>query len=435
MAPTNKLHIGMSLAPTWLSGKAWRRKDSAIEGLYTRDYFIDIAKRSEAAKLDFVFLPDILYLNMDALKKGAGFSSLDPSILLSSIAHETSHIGLLTTISTTFCEPYIVARQLQSLNWLSKGRIGWNIVTAIGGQENFGLTQMPTAQERYARAREFVDAVQQLWSSFPSDALTMDRDQGRFIDTDLLSPINFEGDHFTIKGPLSVPAYPTDRIPFIQAGASPDGRDFASSIADAIFAAAPNMQAACELRQDLQNRAVDHGRNAQDIRILPGLSLYLADSRAEARELYLETHADADKSVRLKTVMDMTGMDFTDWPDDKPITTSDLPDIPAQVRSRTHAELLHQLIRKEEPTLKDLLNRPEVMGSSHWQVIGTVDDAVETVRNWQDAGAIDGFIAVPGGSVSSMHLCLDQFIPELSAAGLFRKDYDSTSFLGHLLQS
>ncbi|WP_193171459.1 NtaA/DmoA family FMN-dependent monooxygenase [Nisaea nitritireducens] len=432
MSVREKLRIGMSLAPTWLSGDAWRRSDSEIEQVYSSDYALDIAKRSEAAKLDFVFRPDSLFLNVEALESGPGFGSLDPTIQLASIARETSRIGLLTTISTTFVPPYVVARQLQSLNWISGGRVGWNIVTALDGNENFGLSEMPSAQERYERAAEFAEIVRRLWESYPADALLTDRSSGRYADSTQVRPIDHDGTHLRVKGPLNLPAFGNTRIPLVQAGASPDGRNFASSVADAIFASTPDIEAATELRQDLRRRAEEHGRKASDIRLMPGLSLYLAQSRKEAAALFKETHNRMDSARKLDSILAMTGLDLRDWPQQQRVTAADLPPLPEKLRSRTHAELLRRLILREEPTVADLLTRPEVIGSAHWQIIGTVDDAVAEIVKWQSAGAIDGFIAVPGGSVSSMHLVLDELVPRLAEMRLFRSDYSGKTFLDHL---
>ncbi|MEJ8473757.1 NtaA/DmoA family FMN-dependent monooxygenase [Roseibium algae] len=432
MSKTKKLHIGMSLAATWLSGDAWRRQDSNVEGIYSTDYYVDIARRSETAKLDFVFRPDSLFLNPQALDNTPGSASLDPTVLLASIARETSKIGLLSTISTTFYPPYVVARQVQSLNWISNGRAGWNIVTALDGNENFGLPIMPSSQERYDRAAEFTEVVCQLWDSFPNEALKLNRDIGTYSDPSLVQPINHNGTNFSVKGPLNIPNPGHSRIPLFQAGASSVGRNFAASIADAIFASTPDRDAAIELRQDLQKRAEEHGRKPKDIRLLPGLSLYLAESRAEARELFQETHARMDRARKLASIGEMTGLDLNDWPNGRQITERDLPEAPQQVRSRTHSELLRRLIVRDEPTLDSLLMRPEVIGSAHWQIIGTVNDAVEEISEWAAAGAIDGFVAVPGGSVGSMHLVLSEMVPELAEVGLFRKDYSTTTLLGHL---
>ncbi|SMX51068.1 NtaA/DmoA family FMN-dependent monooxygenase [Actibacterium lipolyticum] len=431
---TGKLRIGMSLSPTWLSGEAWRRPDSGVNNLFSPEFYVDIAQRAEAAKLDFVFRPDTLFLNPAALETGPGFASLDPTLLLAAIAKETSHIGLLSTVSTTFLPPYVVARQLMSLHWLSGGRAGWNIVTALDGNRNFGQQHMPPADQRYARAAEFTEVVRALWDSFPNDALRIDRAAGRFADPAQVQPINHQGAHFTVEGPLNLPSYKDARVPLVQAGASGPGRDFAASVSDAIFASTPDMQAAIDLRKDLRDRAAGIGRSAGDIRLLPGLSLYLAPTRKEARELFLDTHARNTRAQRIANVLAMTGLDLTEWPGDRPITAKDLPPAPENPRSRTHSNLLRRMIERDAPTPDALLERPEVIGSAHWQVIGTVGDAVDAIRQWAEAGAIDGFVCVPGGSVTSMHLSLDEVIPALSDLGLFRRDYTATTLLGLLTE-
>jgi FMN-dependent oxidoreductase (nitrilotriacetate monooxygenase family) len=433
MSVAAKLHVGMSLAPTWLSGEAWRRADSDIDGVFSSDYFVDLAQRAEAAHVDFVFRPDTLFLRTEGLETGGGFASMDPTMLLAAIARETSRVGLLSTVSTTFLPPYVVARQIQSLNWLSNGRAGWNIVTALDGHENFGLKQMPSPQERYERAAEFTQVVRKLWASFPNEALKLDRESGRFADSSLVRSVAHEGPHFSVKGPLNLPAH-ASRIPLVQAGASPEGRDFASSVADAVFASTPDMQAAIELRADLRRRAERHGRKPDGVKLMPGLSLYLAETKKEALELFAETHARANRARAFASIRDMTGLDLSDWPLTRIVTASDLPSSPETPRSRTHANLLRRLIERETLSVGDLLQRPEVMGSGHWQVIGTVGDAFETIREWAQAGAIDGFVAVPGGSVASMRLVLERLLPRLGDAGLFRTGYSGHTFAEHLAE-
>ncbi len=305
MSTPKRLHIGMSLAPTWLSGDAWRRPDSNIEGIFGSDFAVDIARRSEAAHLDFVFRPDVSSLPLDVLETGSGFASLDPTVLLAAVARETSRIGLVSTVSTTFYPPYVVARQLQSLHWISNGRAGWNIVTALQGHENFGLDAMPDAEQRYARAAEFTRLVHDLWDSFPREALLVDRESGRYADVSRVRPVDHDGEFLKVKGPLNLPAFGEAGIPLVQAGASESGRDFAASVADLVFAPTPDKEAALELRRDLSRRAERHGRSPRDVRLLPGFSLYLAESREEAREIFMQTHARLDRARKFATIRQM----------------------------------------------------------------------------------------------------------------------------------
>ncbi|TBU98522.1 LLM class flavin-dependent oxidoreductase [Stutzerimonas kirkiae] len=431
MSTRKRLHIGMSLAPAWMTGDAWHRADSNVEGLFSSDFALDIARRAEAAHLDFVFRPDVSYLAVDVLESGFGFTSLDPTLLLASIARETSHIGLVSTISTTFCPPYMAARQLQSLNWLSNGRAGWNIVTALQGHENFGLDQMPSAEERYRWAAEFTQVVHQLWNSFPNEALLIDREQGRYADVSRIKPIDHQGEHLRVKGPLNLPAFKA-RIPLVQAGASDSGRDFAASVADLVFAPTPDKEAALELRHDLSRRAERHGRAARDVRLLPGLNLFLAPTREQARELFMATHGRVDRARRFASIKQLVGLDLSDWPEDRPVRAADLPPASGNPASRTHSSLLRRLIEREPLRLSELLLRPEVISAAHWQVIGTVEDAVEQIADWAAAGAVDGFIAAPGGSTESMHTFLEQVVPRLVELGLFRERYRGTTFAEHL---
>ncbi|MGY0587813.1 MAG: NtaA/DmoA family FMN-dependent monooxygenase [Paraglaciecola chathamensis] len=426
------LHIGMSLAPTWLSGDSWRRDDSRVEELYSLPFYQTIAAKAEAAHLDFLFLPDTLFLDKQAVQGGGGFAGLDPTLVLAALSQATSHIGLLTTASTTFGNPYLLARQLQTMNWLTQGRIGWNIVTALGGQPNFGLEVMPSSDERYQKAHEFTEVVQALWNSFPSDALVRDR-KGVFADARQIQAIDHQGDFYQVAGPLNTPQYPAD-IPLIQAGASNTGRQFAASIAHAVFAATPDMSVAKDLRHDLRERARALGRSADDIRVLPGLSLYLATTRDEAEALYLATHKRVDVTRKIGFIEECTGMSLSQWPMDKPITEHDLPEKRGKVRSQTHADLVTRLIKREHLTLEALLKRPEVIGSAHWQVIGTVDDAFNAISEWHDQGAIDGFICTPGGSWGSVDLALTQLMPRLAEAGRLRSEYKHTTFMGHLTE-
>ncbi|WP_428927784.1 NtaA/DmoA family FMN-dependent monooxygenase [Marinibacterium sp. SX1] len=419
----------MSLAPTWLSGEGWRAPDSGIEGLYSADFALDIARRAEAAHLDFVFRPDTSVLPVAPLDQSFGFSSVDPTLLMAALVRETRRIGMVTTISTTFSHPYTAARQMMSLHWLSKGRAGWNVVTALQGHENFGLAEMPSSEARYDRAEEFTQVVARLWESFPSRALLVDRAAGRYADTDMILPIDHRGAAFDVKGPLNVPQYPGPPIPLMQAGASARGIDLAGRMADMVFGLTPDIGTALDTRRQLTARATAHRRDPRAVRLLPGLSLYLGRTRAEARDLFMQTHVRVTRAQRIERLETATGLDLADWPEDRPITPADLA---APPRARAQYARLMQLIAADSPTLGELLNRPETLAAIHWQVIGTVEDACAEINRWFEAGAIDGFIAVPGGSARSMELTLDELVPRLAEAGLFRRAYAGETLADHL---
>ena len=432
MTDPQPLCIGLSLAATWLSRNGWRRPDSHVEDLFTAQFYADVARRAEAARLDFVFRPDTLTLDVQATAREPGFSSLDPSLLLAAFAGATSRIGLVSTASTSFVPPYVIARQLMSLHWISGGRAGWNVVTSLDGQRNFGLDQMPPADERYALAQEAVDVIRALWASYPHEALRFDRAAGRFADPEQILAINHEGARLSVQGPLNLPAHDAGTPPLFQAGASEVGLDFAAANADAIFAASPDVEAGRKLREDLRRRATQAGRPAGAVKVLPGLSLYLAQNREDARTLYADTQAGLDQARQYRNLWDNLGLDLTGLPLDQRITGQMLPPPPAQPRSRTHAALIRRLIERDEPRITDLLASPEVAGSAHWLVVGTVEDAVRQIVEWQDAGAMDGFIALPGGSPESLSLVLDEVVPALRELGRFRRDYAGQSLRDHL---
>ncbi len=228
-------------------------------------------------------------------------------------------------------------------------------------------------------------------------------------------PDNHEGTYLKVKGPLNLPAFPGTRIPLIQAGASESGRDFAASVADLVFAPTPDKEAALELRRDLGRRAERHGRSAQAIRLLPGLSMYLADTREQARAVFMQTHGRMNRARKLASIKEMTGLDLADWPLDRPVTRADLPVVAPDASSRTHSSLLRRLIERESLSIDQLLLRPEVISAAHWQVVGTVDDAFEQIADWAASGAID-----------------DQLMPRLVQAGLFREGYSGSTFAHHL---
>ncbi|MDS1137746.1 NtaA/DmoA family FMN-dependent monooxygenase [Nitratireductor indicus] len=423
------LTIGLSLTATWRKGtRPLDEADAEASRKGTIGFNVELAKMAENAKLDFVFKPDFT----GGPPSGAGQRSrtdkpaspenaavgLDPLLMLAAVSQETDKIGLVTTASTTFNPPYQVARQLQSLNWMSNGRAGWNIVTSMDGAQNFSDEPLPSPEARYRRAAEFTDVVRDLWNSnqFGGDA----------------APIDHRGEFFSVRGPLAIPAHPAGRIPLFQAGASDAGRDFAASVADAIFGAIPDLAAGIELRGDLRRRAAQKGRSPDDIRVLPGLYFFLARTREEARELHRLGHAHLGREKRVESVRSIIGLDIGEMDDDDRVMASFLPDPQTPVRSRTHADLLRRFIAENEPTVEELLARPEVVGSAHWVSVGTVDDVIQDIVTWHEAGAIDGFISLPGGSWGSMQLFFEELMPRLSEMGLFRKEYEGSSLGAHL---
>lgn len=427
-----QLCIGLSLSPTWLNGWGWRKKDSGAERIFSADGYIELTKRAEEAKLDFVFKPDALFIDPQRVNISPAMGGLDPTLLMTMLAEHTSHIGLVTTVSTTFNPPYVIARQLQTLHQLSEGRAGWNIVTSIEGGDNFGHKDMRTSEERYKVAKESVEVIRKLWSSYPAEAVVVDREEGIFAKKERICPIDHQGAFYDVKGPLNLPAHFAGEVPLFQAGASEEGRDFASDVASGIFAATPTVESAISYRQDLRRRAKEKGREADDLVVLPGLSLFLGETTAEAQAQYRDAYAHMNHEQQLALVRRILGLDLSDFAKDEKVTAAHLPDNDQLVRSKTHANLLKAYIIKNEPTVQQLLSRPEVISSAHWIVIGTAEEAAKQIESWLAKEAMDGFIALPGGSIRSLSLFFDRLIPLLVERGLFREVYESDTFIKNL---
>ncbi|MET4559784.1 FMN-dependent oxidoreductase (nitrilotriacetate monooxygenase family) [Lysinibacillus parviboronicapiens] len=419
---TTKRHliIGMHLAVSGEQGK---------KGAFI-DEHIAFAQRAEAAKLDFVFKADYLIAHPELMAKTKGTAGLDPSFLFATVARETKHIGLVTTVSTSFIPPYIIARQLQSLNWISEGRLGWNLVTSIDGAYNFSNEPMPSSEERYAKAAECKEVVQQLWHSNPYEIL--EADGNLEIINELVKPINHEGEYFHVKGPLNIPMYPAGDIPLFQAGASETGRQFAATVSNAIFAATPVMEVGIELRNDLRKRAITAGRSADDIRLLPGLYFFIGDTYEEALEMHRKAHEHLTTERRYTALESVIGMDIRHLSLVEHVTAAMLPPEDQKVRSKTHAQLVRRYIIEHEPTVEALLARPEVIGSAHLVAIGTPQDIVNQIVTFYEKGALDGFIAVPGGPAKSLDLFFSDVIPMLVERGLFRAEYKGNTLRSHL---
>ncbi|NSL65840.1 NtaA/DmoA family FMN-dependent monooxygenase [Bacillus toyonensis] len=421
MSTKKKLCIGLCLIS--------RKKEQ--ESMFNSgiDEQVELALQAEEAKLDFVFKADYLVAHPDLIARNKGNVMLDPTLLFTAIAYATEKIGVVTTASTSFYPPYILARQLQSLNWISNGRVGWNIVTSIDGAENFGETGMPPSEERYAKAAECTELVRKLWRSHPYEVLKVDNTE---VIREMVKPIEHSGEYFEVKGPLNIPQHISGEMPLFQAGASEAGRNFAASVADAIFAAMPDIESGIELRQNLRRRAEKHGRKQDDVRVLPGLYFFIGDTYEEALEMHRQAHQHLTMEKRLALLEMVLGLDARGIPLESKIKEDMLPSREQTVRSKTHAELLRNFIIKNEPTVEQILERPEVVGSAHWVAIGTPQDVFQQIMERFEAGALDGFIAIPGGPQKSLDLFFSEVIPLFVKAGVFREEYTGSTLREHL---
>ena len=373
---------------------------------------ISQAKHAEIMGIDFIFSPSGLVLHLRNMYK----SVCDPTLRMTAIATHTQKIGLVTTISTSFNPPYVVAYQLQSLNWISNGRIGVNWVTSLDGNENFGLDSMPSSPERYAKAESFVSLVRKLWDSHSLDSH---------------HPIHYKDSYFQVAGPLNIAQKPDCPIPFFQAGASPSGRAFCAKIANCAFTAMPDIYAGIELRNSMRTLAQSYGRNPDVIRVLPGVGLYLAKTRKQAYAVYNNINTK-NESEKFDNIIELLDIDMRLWDKNRVVTLDMIPDTHDKTKSLTHSNLLRSFIEREHPTVWDILMRPEVVSNGHWVVIGTPDDAVDAILDRWNAGAMDGFIAVPQGGHQSFTLFLDKVVPKLMKKGIYNNTYTGKNLWEYL---
>jgi len=401
---------------------AWRHPQTDLESNPFK-VFRQQVRNAEAACLDAVFFADSVALT-------GNIPSLEPLTLLSALAASTERIGLIGTATTTYNEPYTVARQFASLDQLSDGRAGWNLVTSDNAAEaaNFGRDQHVGHAERYARAREFHQVVTGLWDSWQDGALVNDKAGGVLADPAKIRKLDHRGEHFAVAGPLNVTRSPQGRPVIVQAGGSEVGRDLAAATAEVVFTAQPTLAKAQDFYRDIKRRVADKGRHPDSLKIMPGLFAVVGASQAEADDKFGELQQLIEPKAGLALLGRMIGnFDLSGYPLDGP-----LPELPeTQDGQRSRQQLLTNLAQGENLSIRQLYERI-AGGRGHFTVIGTAQTVADQIQEWFEGGGADGFNfmapALPGG--------LDDFlalvVPELQRRGLFRTAYTGTTLREHL---
>lgn len=414
---------------------AWRHPSSGVERIFDVRYYQEIACTAEAGLLDAVFFADSPSLQGDIRYNAVG--RLEPITLLTAIAAVTERIGLIATASTTYYEPYNLARLFGSLDHISGGRAGWNIVTTTNDAAafNFGLTAHPTHAQRYARAAEFVDAVTALWESWDDDAVVLDRDEGVYADRTRIREIGFTGEHVAVRGPFNQPRPPQGRPVLVQAGASNDGRAFAARYAEAIFTAHQRLADAQAFYADIGAHAARLGRRPGGIRILPGISPFIAGTESGARDLqreFDELTVPAYGLAQLERMAEVPAGGLAGLQLDAPVPAglfTDAGDVTDNRRSRR--QVVAGIVEREHPTLRGLLHR--LAGArGHRVVAGTPEQVADTMTEWFTAGAADGFNVMPPSYPGGLEVFVEQVVPILRERGLVRTEYTGTTLRDHL---
>jgi N-acetyl-S-(2-succino)cysteine monooxygenase len=426
-----RLHLNFFIAGTGHHEASWRHPGTEPEHTVDISYYRKIAAIAERGKFDSLFLADQLSLSPN-IKYNAQ-ARLEPLTLLAALAGATERIGLIATASTTYTEPYNLARQFASLDHISSGRAGWNIVTSWSGEapRNFGHETRLSHAERYVRATEYVDVVQKLWDSWDDDARRIDRDAGIFADPDRIHAINHQGPIFKVRGALTLPRTPQGNPVLVQAGSSEDGRTFAARFAEAIFTAQQELGDAQAFYADIKKRAAAFGRDSAAVKILPGLSPFLGSTMAEARALEEEFNDLTNPEAGLLHLASrFDGADLRGYPLDAPVPLDALPK-PQQVQGpQSRAETIVNLVKRENLTLRQLLRR--LAGArGHRVLAGTPELVADHIMEWVDAGAADGFNVMPPYLPGGLADFVDHVVPLLQRRGVFRRDYEGTMLRDH----
>ena len=428
---SRQLHLNLFIHGRGHHEAAWRHPKASKAPLTDIAYYQDLARRAEAACFDSIFCADQLALPDDA--ESAPRTWLEPVTILAALATTTQRIGLIATASTTYTEPFNLARQFASLDHMSGGRIGWNIVTSwsVAAAGNYGGSGQVSHADRYARAEEFLAVAKALWDSWADDAIVDDTSSGRYARHGSIQPIDHRGEHYAVKGPLNVPRPPQGRPVLVQAGSSETGRSFAARHAEAVFTAQMEKLTARAFCADLKQRAIVAGRPPDQVVILPGLSPMIAGTETEARRLADELGALADPEVgRQRLSGRFGGHDFSHLPLDQPLSPDDFPDPAAVEAARSRTEVILGLVRRDRPTLRQLLAK--LAGArGHYTVAGTPEQIADLIADWFEDGAADGFNVMPPVLPWMLDAFIDEVIPLLQRRGLFRQAYEADTLRGH----
>ncbi|MET8012133.1 LLM class flavin-dependent oxidoreductase [Streptomyces sp. NPDC005271] len=423
-----QFHLNAFLMNAGHHDAAWRHARTQPERITDLSYFQELARTAERGRLDSLFLADGLTLWGNARYNAVG--GFEPLTLLSALAVTTEHIGLIATVSTTFDEPFHVARRFASLDHLSGGRAGWNIVTSgnVAEARNFGREEHLAHRLRYERAAEFLDVATKLWDSWEDNAVVLDREGGVYADGDKVRAIGHRGVHFRVDGPLNVRRSPQGHPLLVQAGSSEDGKEFAARHAEAVFTAQQNLADAQTFAKDLTSRLARHGRTRDQLKILPGICPVIGSTEAEARALDAELTELQVPEYGLQQLSGMLGIDLTGLPLDGP-----LPELPEERDingNKSRFTLVAELARRDNLTLRELIARLGG-GRGHRVFAGTPEQIADELEEWFTEGAADGFNIMPPHLPGGLDDFVDHVVPILQRRGLFRTEYTGRTLRDH----
>jgi len=430
MASARQLHLGAFMRPVSIHTGAWRWPGAFPDANFNLAHLKRFIQTLERGRFDAFFMADhlaVLNMPLEALKRSHTVTSFEPFTLLSALSAFTERIGLVATASTTFDAPYHIARRFASLDHLSGGRAGWNIVTTSNPDAalNFGLEEHMEHAERYARAREFYDVVTGLWDSWADDAFVRDAESGIYFDPEKLHALAHKGKYLSVRGPLNI-ARPVQGWPVIvQAGASDAGRQLAAETAEVVFAAGLPLPAARQFYADVKGRAQKAGRNPDHVKILPGALVIVADTVEEARARRAKLDSLVHYESAIASLSIALGHDASTFDPDGP-----LPDIPDTNQSKSGRERVVDLARRERLTVRQLAQR--LGGYSGLTFAGTPATIADAMEEWLHSRASDGFNVMFPYLPQGLDDFVDRVVPELQRRGLFRREYEGKTLRENL---
>jgi N-acetyl-S-(2-succino)cysteine monooxygenase len=423
-----QLHLNAFLMTVGHHESAWRFPETDPLAAWDLKHYVHLARVAERGRFDSIFFGDGPALQGDIRFRPVG--RLDPTALLPALAAVTERIGLVATASTTYNEPYNVARRFASIDHISGGRAGWNIVTTAGSDaaQNFGLDDVPEHRHRYERATEFVEVCRALWDSWEDDFLIGDKGSGHFADASKIHRIDHEGRFFRVKGPLNVPPSPQGHPLLVQAGSSEDGREFAARHAEAVFTAQQTLEDGRAFYTDLKRRVQSYGRDPARVKILPGIVPVIGGTEAEAQAREAELARLQVPAYGLRQLSSLVGVELGEVDLDRPLP--ELGDARDVQGHQSRFTVVTDLARREKLTVRQLLVRLGG-GRGHRTFTGTPEQIANTLEEWFDAGAADGFNVMPPLLPSGLEEFVEHVVPLLRQRGLFRSEYTGATLREH----
>ncbi len=411
---------------------AWRHPDAHPDFDADVQRIIDLAERAERGLFDMFFMADSLTFwraPLEAMSHDAAGAWIEPLTVMATIAQHTKHLGLVCTSSTTYDQPYLLARRFAGLDLASNGRAGWNLITTgnSNASKSFGHEQHVEKAARYRMAWEFAHVVRGLWSSWRQDAFVRDRSSGLFFDPTKLFVLEHEGEFFKVKGPLIVPPSPQGEPVMVQAGASEDGRELAAATAEVIFAAQQHFDAAQKFYADVKGRMKAYGRDPDSLKIMPGLMVFVAETHEQARAEYEELQDLIDPVMGLALLSQRMDFDFSSYGPDDPV-----PVLPVTSRGGSRAQLVNEQVANSPGMTLRTLYKHFAAGRGHGLIVGSPTEVADHMQRWVSGKACDGFNIMPPIYPRDLQRFNDLVVPELQRRGIYRTEYEATTLRGNL---